>query len=102
MSSRRCTQPPEIAPDLVGLIKEKLDEALQQGGRVNILVAGKTGGGKSTLVNAGSQGNLATTGQGRPVTTQTREDRKDGVSVSIFDARGLELQKFEETLNDLV
>ena len=87
--------------NLVRLIEEKLEDALRKRGRVNILIAGKTGVGKSTLINAVFQGDLATTGQGRPVTPNTREIKKEGIPVSIFDTRGLELEKFQETLSEL-
>ena len=43
--------------DFTDLLTQKLEEALTQRGRVNILVAGKTGIGKSTLINAVFQGN---------------------------------------------
>jgi len=102
MASSRLKQSSDLGPDVSALIKEKLEEALRKRGRVNILIGGKTGVGKSTLINAIFQGDLATTGQGRPVTTHTREYRKDGVPVSIFDTRGLELEKFDETLNELI
>lgn len=36
------------------------------------------------------------------MTTETREYRKEGIPVSIFDTRGLELEKFDETLDALV
>jgi len=49
---------------------------------VNILIAGRTGVGKSTLINAVFQGNFATTGQGRPVTQSTREIKKEGIPLS--------------------
>ena len=64
--------------------REYIDEALRKQGRVNILVCGKTGVGKSTLINAVFAGNLATTGQGRPVATEIREIKKEGIPVSIF------------------
>ena len=59
--------------DLGATIKQALEEALRERGHVNILIAGRTGVGKSTLINAVFQGNLATTGQGKPVTQETRE-----------------------------
>lgn len=86
---------------IVKEVEEALLEALKKRGRVNILIAGQTGVGKSTLVNAVFQGQLATTGTGRPVTDNTREIRKEGVPISIFDTRGLEMAAFDETLKPL-
>ena len=83
------------------LLKQKLEEALKQRGKVNILIAGKTGVGKSTLVNAVFQGNLAEVGDGRPVTPDTREIKKEGIPLSIFDTRGLELNEYKNTVQDL-
>ncbi len=54
--------------DLIQEIKNAMDEALKRRGMANILIAGKTGVGKSTLINSIFQGNLAETGQGKPVT----------------------------------
>ena len=90
-----------LTPDLIHLIDEILGKSLKERGRVNILIAGKTGVGKSTLINAVFQGDLATTGQGRPVTRNTQEFKKEGIPISIFDTRGLELDKFEEALKEL-
>lgn len=82
-------------------IKDALHEALKERGHVNVLIAGRTGVGKSTLINAVFQGNFATTGQGRPVTQNTREIRKEGIPLSIFDTRGLEMADFTKTLDAL-
>ncbi|NJP04705.1 MAG: DUF697 domain-containing protein [Chloroflexaceae bacterium] len=86
---------------LVNEVEQALFDALSKRGRVNILIAGKTGVGKSTLINAIFQGQLATTGQGRPVTQNTREITKADIPISIFDTRGLEAAAFEETLDAL-
>ena len=83
------------------VVKKALNEALKERGHVNILIAGRTGVGKSTLINAVFQGNFATTGQGRPVTKETREYKKEGIPLSIFDTRGLEMADFSETLGEL-
>ncbi|WP_254510170.1 YcjF family protein [Anatilimnocola floriformis] len=80
-----------------GLAKNALEEALRERGHANVLIAGRTGVGKSTLINSVFQGNLATTGQGRPVTQDTREITKEGIPLSIFDTRGLELADFSST-----
>lgn len=82
-------------------INEAIDEAMKQRGFVNILLAGKTGVGKSTLINAVFQGNFAETGQGEPVTLNTRKVVKDGSPVSLYDTRGLELKDFDETMAQL-
>jgi uncharacterized protein (DUF697 family)/GTP-binding protein EngB required for normal cell division len=87
--------------DFSELLKQKLEEALKKRGKVNIVIAGKTGVGKSTLVNAVFQGNLAETGDGRPVTKATREIKKDGIPLSIFDTRGLEVSEYKNTVQDL-
>ena len=70
-------------------------------GHANVLIAGRTGVGKSTLINGVFHGDFATTGQGRPVTTETREYTKLGVPLSLFDSRGLELAEFDKILAEL-
>src|SRR6202040_4233831 len=80
---------------------KQLKEAVRKRGRVNLLVAGKTGVGKSTLINLVFQGNFASTGQGRPATKNTRKIKKQGVPLYIFDPRGLEVVRFLESLADL-
>lgn len=78
-----------------------MEEAVRERGHVNILIAGRTGVGKSTLINSMFQGDFATTGQGRPVTQSTREIRKPELPLTLFDTRGLELAAFRETLEEL-
>ncbi len=92
-----------IAEDfnLADLVQDALRKALKERSHVNILIAGRTGVGKSTLINAIFQGNLATTGQGRPVTQDTREFKKEGVPLSIFDTRGLEMADYTKLISDL-
>ena len=87
--------------DLGGTILGKIEEAKEKTGRINILITGKTGVGKSTLINSMFQGNLAETGQGRPCTQGIKEITKEGVPISIFDTRGLEVKEYKETLNEL-
>ena len=87
--------------DIGALAQKAFHEALRERGHVNILIAGRTGAGKSTLINAVFQGDMATTGQGRPVTKETREITKGDIPLSIFDTRGLELADFDSTLKAL-
>ncbi len=83
--------------NLADEVRKKLEDALKSRGVVNIVIAGRTGVGKSTLLNAVFQGDLATTGQGRPVTTCATEYTKAELPVAILDTRGLEMDQFAET-----
>lgn len=83
------------------IIEDAITKAMKDRGQVNILLAGKTGVGKSTLINAVFQGNYATTGQGKPVTQRTREIKKEGIPLTLYDTRGLELQDFNTTFKEL-
>lgn len=87
--------------DLGGVVRKAVEEAMRELRTVNILIAGRTGVGKSTLINSVFAGNLAETGQGRPVTRGTREYWKDGLPLRIFDTRGLETAAYHETLGGL-
>jgi len=82
-------------------IKKIIDEAIEKIGQVNIIIAGKTGVGKSTLVNAVFCGNLAETGVGKPVTQMMKEYYKDGEPVHIFDTKGFELGNFRTIIREL-
>ena len=87
--------------DLDGL-KAEIEKALQDMGVCNVLIAGRTGVGKSTLINSVFHGRMAATGQGKPVTTTTRFISKKGVPLGLWDTRGLEMADLQETLDDLV
>ena len=86
---------------LGAMIREKVQAAMKERGHATVLVAGRSGVGKSTLVNTVFQGHLAETGQGRPVTREIREYTKPGVPISLIDSRGLELDKYRDTLKEL-
>jgi uncharacterized protein (DUF697 family)/predicted GTPase len=87
--------------DIAEEIRKRLEEEIKARGRVNVLIAGRSGVGKSTLINAIFQGNMAETGQGRPVTQATREITKEGIPVAIWDTRGLEMAAYKETIAEL-
>ena len=91
----------EEFPDLTVALKKAVDEAGRDLGKVNVLIAGRSGVGKSTLVNSVFRGRLATTGQGEPVTKTTRLISKQGVPLAIWDTRGLEMADFDATLGEL-
>ena len=83
------------------ILKEAIQKATTERGNISILIAGRSGVGKSTLINSVFQQNMAETGQGRPITQNTREITKDGIPLTIFDTRGLEMSQFKETQAEL-
>lgn len=87
-------------------ILNKTSQEIENMDNINILVCGKTGSGKSTLINSLFRDNLAETGIGKPITKHLRKISKENIPISLYDTRGLELdpaiqkQVFSE-INDL-
>ena len=99
---------PAIGPFASQADSAAIDELMQQTsmrlrtlGTVNILVAGQTGVGKSTLINAVFGEQFAQTAAGRPVTQRAQWFASDSVPLRILDTRGLEAKDYAITLNDL-
>lgn len=70
-----------------------INERIRNLKHLNIIVAGKTGVGKSTLINSIFRENLADTGIGMPVTGHMKQYSKKNFPLSIYDTRGFELGK---------
>lgn len=67
---------------------------------LNVLIAGSTGVGKSTLINTVFGKKVALTGQGAPITQQiTKYSLENGLS--IYDTKGLEMKDFEATKGEI-
>jgi len=79
----------KTAQDCISAISEKVRNLKT----LNIIVAGKTGVGKSTLINSMFRENLAETGIGKPVTQHMRKISKKGVPLNSYDTKGFELGK---------
>lgn len=69
----------------------------------NIMVAGITGTGKSTLINAVFGSDMAATGTGRPVTEHIDEYENGDIPIHIWDTVGLELdsEKTRESIRSI-
>jgi len=70
---------------------EAFKDAENDVGQCNVLVIGKTGVGKSTLINSVFRQRLAETGVGRPVTHGIRQYTKPNCPIAVYDTPGLEL-----------
>ena len=79
----------KVAQEAIDAIAEKIKNL----NTLNIIVAGKTGVGKSTLINAVFRDKLAETGMGKPVTDHMLKISKKGIPLAIYDTRGFELGK---------
>lgn len=77
--------------EVVVKILEELKKAQNNLTHLNVMVLGKTGSGKSTLINNIFREPLAVTGIGKPITQSIRKYEKEGVPLSIYDTPGLEL-----------
>lgn len=76
-----------------------IEKELKDMDSVNILIIGKTGTGKSTLINSVFREELAETGIGEAVTQHIKKISKDGIPVGLYDTKGLELdQKVQEEI----
>lgn len=62
----------------------------------NIVIAGKTGVGKSTLVNAIFREDVAETGMGSPVSKGIRCYTKEEIPMRLYDTEGLELSREQQ------
>ena len=77
----------DVASQCINEINKKIKNLKN----LNIIVAGKTGVGKSTLINYIFREQLAETGIGKPVTQHIQRITKKDVPLTIYDTKGLEL-----------
>lgn len=76
--------------ELETLFAQRLSEAFAALGCFNLAVFGKTGVGKSTLVNAIFGSEVAATGMGKPVTRGLVYHRHPGGLLGLYDSEGFE------------
>lgn len=79
--------PADVAQKIMDAIKKEYKDLT----KLNIMVLGKTGVGKSTLINNMFSQKVAETGIGRPVSTAIRKYELPDYPLAIYDTPGLEL-----------
>ena len=88
-------------------IVDKIETERIKMGHFNIIITGKTGVGKSTLINAVFRKRLADVGIGTPVTSRTKLIESPDVPLRIYDTKGLELgyedrEEVKAEISDLI
>ena len=86
--------------DVINVVKDIVqmtEEEVRKMNPINIMLVGKTGVGKSTLINHIFRENLAATGIGKPVTKHLEKITKEGVPITLYDTKGLELNPSVQT-----
>lgn len=78
--------------------RQKWQEQADKMGRFNLAIFGKTGVGKSTLINAIFGEDVAPTGIGEPVTMENHLYLHRAGFLGVLDTRGLEIGKDTDTL----
>ena len=69
--------------------------------KVNIIVAGKTGVGKSSLINYIFGKEVAKVGDGQSVTQEIQEYDLENDNITLFDTKGIEAKDYEKTLDNI-
>ncbi len=89
---------PPFLSDLLEKIPELYERYRKERGHFNVLIAGPTGVGKSTLVNAVFSGDFAGVGQGRPVSQEAKEYTREGYPFTVIDTKGIETADYQATI----
>ncbi|TAK70000.1 MAG: DUF697 domain-containing protein [Actinomycetota bacterium] len=78
------------AADVTGMLQDRMQQAYTELGRFNLAVFGRTGAGKSTLINAIFGAEVAATGIGAPVTTGLSYHLHPSGYLGLYDSEGFE------------
>lgn len=86
--------------DIVDMVQKKLKEEYEKMGKVNIVIAGKTGVGKSTLINAMFGKKMAKTSVGTRGTEEIRKYESPNSPLTIYDNVGFEMRNTDEVIKE--
>ncbi len=77
--------------NLEKFFREGISQALREKARLNVMLAGRGGVGKSTLVNAIFGESIAPTGVGSSITQSIQRYTRPNLPISVYDTPGIEL-----------
>jgi uncharacterized protein (DUF697 family)/predicted GTPase len=99
LSARNSTGRELDVKEVIREFEDAYESALRKLGRFNLAIFGKTGVGKSTLINAIFSADVAKTGAGRPVTLKTQYFEHPSGFFGVYDSEGIEVgQEGDEIL----
>ena len=80
--------------------EKAVEKDMSKMNNLNIIVIGKTGTGKSTLLNAVFGEELAAIGSGKPITQHCRKYSLPNSTINIYDSKGIETGMGTEEYNE--
>lgn len=83
----------EMNVNLANELIEKTQQVIAEMEALNVIVVGKTGVGKSTLINSLFRDQLAETGIGQPITQHVKKISKEHIPLVLYDTKGWELSE---------
>ena len=87
-----------LARSVLEGFEDAYDQAVHDLGRFNLAIFGKTGVGKSTLINAIFGAEVARTGTGKPVTLKTEYFEHPSGIFGVYDSEGIEVGEEGDTI----
>lgn len=81
---------------------DTINKRIKSLNKLNIVVIGKSGVGKSTLINSIFRGNFAETGLSRPVTQEIKRIEKKDYPLVVYDTQGFEQINVKDEVMELI